>query len=90
MDRAKAGVYLVGVFGVATLIQGAGLASMAGFEPQLSLFFGGGLLLSGVAARTLHEQRYEEFALFRRRDLVFWAACVALGIYIATVVLQLL
>ena len=49
MDRTKLAVYLVRLFGVATIGQAAGLASMAGFKPQLSVLFGGGLAMSGVA-----------------------------------------
>ena len=90
MDRAKAAVYLVGLFGVATLVQAVGLASMAGFEPQLSLFFGGGLLMSGIAGHTLQKQSYEDFALFRRREAAFWAVAIAVTIYVAGVPVQFL
>jgi hypothetical protein len=88
MDRAKLTVYLVGLFGLATIGQAAGLASMAGFKPQLSVFFGSGLVMSGVAVRTLNKGCYEEFAVFRRRDTIFWA--VALGVlgYVVVVPLQ--
>lgn len=90
MDRAKLTVYLVGLFGVATIGQAAGLASMAGFEPQLSVFFGSGLLISGLAARTLTKGRYEEFALFRRRELAFWAIVAGVFVYVAVIPLQFL
>jgi len=88
MDRAKAAVYLVGLFGLATIGEALGLASMSGPKPQLSVFFGGGILLSGVAVQTLYQQRYEEFAVFRDRALVFWA--VALGVigYVVVISLQ--
>ena len=88
MDRAKLAVLLVGLFGVATVGQAAGLASMAGFEPQLSVFFGGGLVMSGVAARALIKGCYEEFAVFRRRTLAFWAVALAVVGYTAAVTLQ--
>ena len=90
MDRAKAAVYLVGLFGVATVGQGVELASMAGFEPQLSLFFGSGLLMSGIAVRTVHQDSYEEFALFRRRDAAFWAVMIAVSVYVIAVSAQFL
>jgi len=90
MDRAKLAVYLVGLFGLATIGQAAGLASMAGFEPQLSVFFGSGLVMSGLAARTLTKGCYEEFDLFRRRDVAFWAVAVGVLGYIAVVPLQFL
>jgi len=88
MDRAKAAVYLVGLFGVVTLGQAAGLASMAGFKPQLSLFVGGGLLIGGVAARSLYQDCYEDFAVFRRRETLFWAVVVGLAIYVVSVISQ--
>jgi len=90
MDRAKLAVYLVGLFGLATIGQAAGLASMAGFEPQLSVFFGSGLVMSGLAARTLTKGCYEEFDLFRRRDVAFWAVAVGVLGYIVVVPLQFL
>jgi|GEM_PF-281057 hypothetical protein len=88
MDRAKLTVYLVGLFGLATIGQAAGLASMVGFKPQLSVFVGGGLAMSGVAVRTLTKGCYEEFDLFRRRELAFWAVAVGVLGYIAVVPLQ--
>jgi len=88
MDRAKLAVYLVGLFGLATIGQAAGLASMAGFEPQLSVFFGSGLVMSGIAVRTLNRGCYEDFAVFRRCDAVFWAVALAVLGYIALVPLQ--
>ncbi len=88
MDRAKLAVYLVGLFGVATVGQAAGLASIAGFEPQLSVFVGSGLLISGVAVRTLNKGCYEEFDLFRRRKLAFWAVAAGVLAYITVVPLQ--
>ena len=88
MDRAKLAVYLLGLFGLATIGQAAGLASMAGFEPQLSVFFGSGLLISGLAARTLTKGCYEEFALFRRREVAFWAVVIAILGYVVVVPLQ--
>ena len=90
MDRAKLAVYLVGLFGLATVGQAVGLASMAGFKPQLSVFFGSGLVMSGVAARTLRKGCYEEFALFRRRETVFWAVALAVIGYTAAVLFQFL
>jgi len=90
MDRAKLVVYLLGLFGVATIGQAAGLASIAGFKPQLSVFVGGGLLISGVAARTFYRGCYEEFALFRRRDTAFWAVALAVAAYVAVVPIQFL
>jgi hypothetical protein len=88
MDRAKLAVYLVGLFGLATVGQAAGLASVAGFEPQLSVFFGSGLAMSGVAVRTLNKGCYEEFDLFRHRKLAFWAVAAGVLVYIALVPLQ--
>ncbi|MFD1640472.1 hypothetical protein [Halohasta litorea] len=88
MDRAKLAVYLVGLFGLVTIGQAAGLASMAGFKPQLSVFFGSGLAMSGVAVWTLNKGCYEEFDLFRRRELAFWAVTVGVLGYIAVVPLQ--
>jgi len=90
MDRAKVAVFLVGLFGFATVAQGVGLASMVGFKPQLSLFFGSGLLITGVAVRTLHQDRYDEFALFRKRDFAFWAVAVGAVGYLVTVGYQFL
>lgn len=90
MDRAKVAVFLVGLFGFATVAQGIGLASIVGFRPQLSLFFGSGFVISGVAVRTLHQNRYDEFALFRKRDLAFWAVAVGVVGYLAVVGLQFL
>jgi len=90
MDRAKLAVYLVGLFGLATIGQAAGLASTAGFKPQLSVFVGGGLAMSGVAVRTLNKGCYEEFNLFRRRELAFWAVALGVLAYIAVVPLQFL
>jgi hypothetical protein len=90
MDRAKLVVYLLGLFGLATIGQAAGLASTAGFEPQLSLFAGGGLLISGIAARTFYQGCYEEFALFRTRDVAFWAVALAVAGYVAVVPIQFL
>ena len=88
MDRAKAAVYLLGLFGVVTLGQAFGLASMAGFEPQLSLFGIGGLLIGGVAARSLYQDCYEEFAVFRRREMLFWALVVGVAVYLVGLVVQ--
>ena len=88
MDRAKLAVYLVGLFGLATIGQAAGLASVAGFEPQLSVFFGSGLVFSGVAVRTLNKGCYEEFDLFRSRDTAFWAAVLGVLAYLAVVSIQ--
>ena len=90
MDRAKAAVYLVGLFGVVTLGQAAGLASIAGFEPQLSLFVAGGLVIGGVAARSAYQGCYEEFAVFRRRETLFWAVVAGVVVYILGVVVQFL
>jgi len=90
MDRAKLAVYLIGLFGLATIGQAAGLASMAGFKPQLSVFFGSGLVISGLAVRTLNNGCYEEFDLFRRRDVAFWAVAVGVLGYITVVPLQFL
>ncbi|WP_253737634.1 hypothetical protein [Halohasta salina] len=90
MDRAKLAVYLVGLFGLATIGQAVGLASLAGFEPQLSVFFGSGLVITGLAVRTLNAGCYEEFDLFRRRDVAFWAVVVGVLAYIAVVPLQFL
>jgi hypothetical protein len=84
MDRAKVGVCLVGLFGLITIGQAFELASMAGLQPQLAFFVSGGLLISGISARTVHNQCYEDFGLFRRRRLAFWA--VALGVVGYTVV----
>jgi len=88
MDRAKAAVYLVGLFGVVTLGQAVGLASMAGFKPQLSLFVAGGLLIGGVAARSLYRDCYEDFAVFGRRETLFWAVVVGVAVYLVGVVAQ--
>jgi len=88
MDRAKATVYLCGLFGLVTLVQALGLALMAGFEPQLSLFVVGGLLISGVAVRALYQDGYEEFAVFRRRETLFWAVVVGVAIYLVGVFAQ--
>jgi len=88
MDRAKAAVYLLGLFGVVTLGQAAGLASMAGLEPQLSLFVVGGLVIGGVAGRSAYRGCYEEFAVFRRRETLFWAVVVGVAIYLVGVVAQ--
>jgi hypothetical protein len=90
MDRAKLVVYLLGLFGLATIGQAAGLASTAGFKPQLSVFVGGGLLIGGVSVRTLHRQCYEEFALFRRRKEAFWAVTLAVVAYVTVIPLQFL
>jgi len=88
MDRAKAAVYLLGLFGVVTVGQAAGLASMAGFEPQLSLFVVGGVVIVGVTARSASQGCYEEFAVFRRRELLFWAVVVGVAVYLVGVVAQ--
>lgn len=88
MDRAKLVVYLFGLFGVATIGQAVGLASVAGLKPQLSVFFAGGLLFCGVAVRTLSRGCYEEFDLFRRHGVAFWAVAVGVGGYVAVVLLQ--
>jgi len=88
MDRAKTTVYLFGLFGLVTLGQAVALASMAGFEPQLSLFVAGGLLIGGVAARSVYQDCYEEFAVFRRRKTLFWAVAISVSVYILGVVVQ--
>ena len=88
MDRAKVAVYLVGLFGLATIAEALGLASMAGPKPQLSVFFGGGILLSSVAVQALYQQRFEEFAVFRDRALVFWAVVLGVIGYVVVISLQ--
>ena len=88
MDRAKTAVYLLGLFGVVTLGQAVGWASIVGFKPQLSLFVAGGLLIGGVAARSAYRGCYEEFTVFRQRETLFWAVVVGVAIYLVGVVAQ--
>ncbi len=86
MDRAKAAVYLVGLFGMVTVGQAVGLASMAGFEPQLTLFVAGGLVIGGIAVRSLYQDCYEDFAVFRRHETLFWAVVAGVAFYLVSVV----
>jgi len=90
MDRAKLVVYLFGLYGLVTIGEAIRLALMAGFEPQLSVLFAGGFLISGVTVRTIYQGCYDEFALFRQRALAFWAVAVSVTGYVAGVLLQFL
>ena len=90
MDRAKAVVYLCGLFAVATIGQAVGLAWMAGIRPQLSVFVLGGVAIGGIAGWTMYRGSYEEFELFRQHTLLFWGVVAGFAVYLGSIALQFL
>lgn len=89
MKRTEVATYLLGVFGLANVVNALSFVAAAGVSLASGLSLLGGLAIVVVTIFTIHRDRFDDFETVADSDLLFWALVVSTVGFSTVVVVRL-